>query len=198
MVKKPSREEAEEAMRVLLRWAGDDPEREGLRDTPRRVIDSFDEYFSGYAQDPKQILSRTFEDVENYDEMVILKNIPFDSHCEHHVVPFIGKAHIAYLPDKKVVGISKLARLVDAFAKRLQVQEKLTAQIARTLNEVLKPKGVGVVVEAIHYCMKTRGVQKQGVVMQTSKMLGRFRSDPRTRQEFLSLIAAPSIHHPAP
>jgi GTP cyclohydrolase I len=197
MVKKPTRAEAEEAMRILLLWAGDDPSREGLRDTPKRVIKSFEEYFSGYGQDPEKILSRTFEDVENYDEMVILKNIPFESHCEHHVVPFIGKAHIAYLPDKKVVGISKLARLVDAFAKRLQVQEKLTAQIANTLCDVLKPKGVGVVVEAIHYCMKTRGVQKQGVVMQTSKMLGRFRSDPRTRQEFLSLISSPSLQHPA-
>ena len=188
---KPTREQAEEAVRTLLRWAGDDPAREGLKDTPKRVVKSYEEFYSGYHQQPEQVLKRTFKDVDNYDEMVVLRDIHFESNCEHHMVPFIGKAHVAYLPDKRVVGISKLARLVDVFAKRLQIQEKMTAQIANTLNEILQPKGVAVVIEAQHFCMTTRGVHKRGVTMQTSHMLGRFRSDPKTRQEFFSLIATP-------
>lgn len=186
--KTPTREQAEEAVRTLIRWAGDDPLREGLRDTPRRVVESYGEFFSGYAQDPRAILSRTFKEMEGYDEMIVLRDIHFDSHCEHHMVPFSGVAHVAYIPDRKIVGISKLARLVEMYARRLQVQEKLTAQIAHTIEEVLKPKGVGVVVEAAHMCMTTRGVSKPGAVMQTSQLTGRFRSDPRTRQEFFSLL----------
>lgn len=189
--RKPNREEAEDAVRTLLRWAGDDPGREGLLDTPKRVVKAFEEYFAGYDTDPKEILSRTFREVDGYDEMVILRDITFESHCEHHMAPFIGRAHIAYMPDRKVVGISKLARLVDIFAKRLQIQEKMTAQIANALNEVLQPKGVAVVIEATHQCMTTRGAHKPGVAMQTSHMTGLFRSDSRTRQEFLSLIALP-------
>lgn len=190
---KPSREEAEEAVRTLIRWAGDNPNREGLVDTPRRVLKSYDEFFAGYDADPEEILRRTFEETQGYDEMVVLRDIRLESHCEHHMVPFIGKASIAYLPNERVVGISKLARIVDAFAKRLQIQEKLTAQIATTIDNVLKPKGIGVVVESSHQCMCTRGVHKPGVVMQTSHMLGKFRTDERTRQEFLSLITSP-IH----
>lgn len=185
---KPSREEAEAAVRTLIRWAGDDPEREGLRETPKRVVKSFEEFFKGYGQDPNEVLSKTFRDVENYDEMIVLRDIHFDSHCEHHMVTFSGCAHVAYIPDKRVVGVSKLARLVEIYAKRLQIQEKMTAQIANTLNEVLNPKGVAVVVEASHLCMTTRGIQKPGAVMQTSHLLGSFRSDPRTRQEFFSLL----------
>jgi GTP cyclohydrolase I len=188
---KPTREQAQEAVKTLLRWAGDDPAREGLIDTPRRVTKAFEEYFKGYETDPADVLARTFTEVEGYDEMVVLRNIDFESHCEHHLAPFIGRAHIAYLPACRVVGISKLARLVDVFAKRLQIQEKMTAQIANTLNEVLQPKGVGVVIEAQHFCMTMRGVHKHGTSMQTSHMLGRFRSDPKTRQEFLSLISMP-------
>lgn len=188
---KPTREEAENAIRTLLRWAGDDPRREGLIDTPKRVVKAFEEMFSGYDTDPREILSRTFTEVGGYDEMVVLRDISFESHCEHHMMQFTGKAHVAYLPDRKIVGISKLARLVDAYSKRLQVQEKLTSQIANALNDILQPKGVAVVVEAVHQCMAARGVHKPGVVMQTSKMLGRFRSDARTRQEFFSLIASP-------
>lgn len=193
--KRPSRKEAEEAVRTLLRWAGDDPTREGLQDTPERVAKAYEEYFSGYTIDPRELLSRTFEEVEGYDEMVVLKDIRLESHCEHHLAPFIGRVHIAYLPNKRVVGISKLARLVDTFGKRLQIQEKLTAQIAATLDEVLQPKGVAVVIEAQHQCMTMRGIHKPGVTMQTSRMLGRFRTDPRTRQEFLSLINSPGIHN---
>ena len=196
-VNKPTREEAEEAVRTLIRWAGDDPAREGVLDTPKRVVKAYEEFFKGYATNPQEILSRTFKEVDGYDEMVVLRDITFESHCEHHMVPFIGKAHIAYLPDKKVVGISKLARLVDAFSKRLQIQEKLTAQIATSLNEILSPKGVAVVIEATHQCMTTRGVHKPGVAMQTSHMLGRFRSDPKTRQEFFSLLASP-LHRNIP
>lgn len=187
--KKPTRAQAEEAVRTLIRWAGDDPEREGVKDTPKRVAKAYEEFFQGYAIDPHSVLSRTFKEVEGYDEMVILRDITFESHCEHHMVPFTGRAHVAYVPNKKVVGISKLARLVDVYAKRLQIQEKLTAQIACALNDILQPKGVGVVIEAQHQCMTTRGVHKPGVVMTTSHMLGGFRSDIRTRQEFLSLIA---------
>jgi len=185
---KPTREEAEKAVRTLICWAGDSPDREGMLDTPRRVTKAYEEFFSGYTKDPRSILNTTFGDLEGYDEMIVLRDIAFSSYCEHHMVPFTGRAHIAYLPKDRVVGLSKLARLVDVFAKRLQIQEKLTAQIATTLDEVLQPKGVAVVVEATHMCMTTRGVNKTGTVMQTSKLLGRFRSDPRTRQEFYSLI----------
>lgn len=187
-MKKPSQAEAEAAVETLIRWAGDNPAREGLLETPDRVLRSYAEFFAGYETDPKEILSKTFEEVEDYDEMVVLRDIHFVSHCEHHMVPFTGVAHVAYLPDRKVVGISKLARLVDAYAKRLQIQEKLTVQIARALDEILQPKGVAVVVEAAHQCMTTRGVNKPGTKMQTSRMIGRFRSDPRTRQEFFDLI----------
>ncbi len=190
---KPSQTQVEEAIRTLILWAGDDPTREGLLETPKRVAKAYTEFFAGYDSDPKEVLSKTFKEVEDYDEMIVLRDIEFESHCEHHMVPFIGRVHVAYLPDKKVVGISKLARLVDIFSKRLQIQEKMTAQIATTLNEVLQPKGVGVVVEATHQCMTTRGVHKRGVVMQTSHMLGRFRSDPRTRQEFFNLISSQHI-----
>ncbi|CAM2196058.1 GTP cyclohydrolase 1 [Paraburkholderia kururiensis] len=188
---RPTREEAEAAVRVLLRWAGDDPRREGLVDTPARVVRSFEEFFAGYATDPREILARTFAEVDGYDEMIVLKDIRFESYCEHHMVPIIGRAHVAYLPDRRVVGISKLARLVDAFAKRLQIQEKMTVQIADTLNEVLQPRGVGVILEASHQCMSTRGVHKAGVEMVTSRMLGTFRTDPSTRREFLSIVGNP-------
>ncbi|MDR5839005.1 GTP cyclohydrolase I FolE [Caballeronia sp. LZ034LL] len=185
---RPSREEAEAAVRVLLRWAGDDPAREGLLDTPGRVVRAYEEFFAGYTQNPHEILARTFSEVQGYDEMIVLKDIRFESYCEHHMVPIIGRAHVAYLPNERVVGISKLARLVDAFAKRLQIQEKMTAQIADTLNEVLQPLGVGVILEAAHQCMSTRGVHKAGVSMVTSRMLGSFRDDPSTRREFLSIV----------
>ncbi|HEV3431393.1 MAG TPA: GTP cyclohydrolase I FolE [Paraburkholderia sp.] len=192
-VTRPSREEAEDAVRVLLRWAGDDPSREGLLDTPARVVRAYEEFFAGYEHDPREILSRTFSEVDGYDEMIVLKDIRFESYCEHHMVPIIGRAHVAYLPEHRVVGISKLARLVDAFAKRLQIQEKMTAQIADTLNEVLQPKGVGVILEAAHQCMSTRGVHKAGVTMVTSRMLGTFRSDPSTRREFLAIVGSPGV-----
>ena len=185
---RPSRTEAEEAVRVLLRWAGDDPTREGLLGTPDRVVRSYEEFFAGYAIDPKDLLERTFEETDGYDEMVVLRDIPFESYCEHHVVPILGKAHVAYMPRSRVVGISKLARVVDAYAKRLQIQEKMTAQIANAIDEVLQPAGVAVVVEAQHQCMTTRGIHKPGVAMVTSRMLGCFRDDPRTRDEFLTLI----------
>src|SRR6201996_4911325 len=185
---RPTREEAEAAVRVLLRWAGDDPRREGLLDTPGRVVRAYEEFFKGYEEDPHAILARTFSEVQGYDEMIVLKDIRFESYCEHHMVPIIGRAHVAYLPNKRVVGISKLARLVDAFAKRLQIQEKMTAQIATTLANVLRPKGVAVVIEAAHQCMTTRGVHKPGVSMITSHMLGAFRTDPSTRREFLAHI----------
>ncbi len=185
---RPSREEAEAAVATLIRWAGDDPQREGLGDTPARVVRSYEEFFAGYGKDPEEILRRTFEETDGYDEMVVLKDITFESHCEHHMVPIIGKAFVAYLPDKRVVGISKLARVVEAYAKRLQIQEKMTAQIANAINDVLKPKGVAVVVEAEHQCMTTRGVEKPGVSMVTSTMLGAFRDDPSTRKEFLTFI----------
>lgn len=188
-VERPSRKEAEEAVRVLLRWAGDDPAREGLKGTPDRVVRSYEEFFAGYEIDPKDVLARTFEETDGYDEMVLLRDIPFESYCEHHMVPIIGKAHVAYMPRNRVVGISKLARVVDAYAKRLQIQEKMTAQIANTIDEVLQPAGVAVVLSAQHQCMTTRGVHKPGVGMVTSRMLGCFRDDPRTRDEFLTLIA---------
>lgn len=185
---RPSRAEAEDAVRTLIRWAGDDPEREGLLDTPSRVVRSYEEFYAGYNDDPAQILARTFSEVEGYDEIVALTDIRFESHCEHHMVPIIGKAHIAYLPNRRVVGISKLARLVEVYAKRLQIQEKMTVQIADTLNDILQPNGVAVVIEAAHQCMTTRGVHKDGVSMVTSRMLGVFRDNLSTRQEFLAMI----------
>jgi GTP cyclohydrolase I len=191
-IQRPSRAEAEEAVRTLIRWAGDDPTREGLRGTPDRVVRSYNEFFAGYEEDPVAMLERTFEEIEGYDEMVVLRDIRMESHCEHHMVPIIGKAHVAYLPGKRVVGISKLARVVEVYAKRLQIQEKLTAQVANTLQEVLQPRGVAVVMEAGHQCMTTRGVHKHGVTMVTSRMLGAFRDDPRTRHEFLTMIGGGS------
>jgi GTP cyclohydrolase I len=185
---RPRREEAEDAVRTLIRWAGDDPEREGLLGTPQRVTKAYQEYFAGYGIDPMELLQRTFEEVDGYDEMVLLRDIPFESHCEHHLAPIIGKAHVAYMPHHRVVGISKLVRVVDAYARRLQIQEKMTAQIANAIEEVLEPKGVAVVIEAAHQCMTTRGVHRPGVAMVTSRMLGLFRSDARTRREFLALI----------
>lgn len=189
---RPSRAEAEAAVRTLIRWAGDDPEREGLVGTPDRVVRSYEEFFAGYAEDPVELLQRTFEETDGYDEMVVLRDIRFESHCEHHMVPIIGKAHVAYLPKRRVVGISKLARVVEVYAKRLQIQEKMTAQIANTIDEVLQPLGVAVVIEAQHQCMTTRGVHKPGVTMVTSRMLGTFRDDPTTRREFLAIIGNPT------
>ena len=185
---RPSREEAEAAVRVLLRWAGEDPTREGLVDTPSRVARSYEEFFEGYDVDPVALLERTFEETDGYDEMVLLRDIRLESHCEHHLVPIIGRAHVAYLPHRRVVGISKLARVVEAYAKRLQIQEKLTAQIANTIQEVLEPRGVAVVIEAAHQCMTTRGIHKPGVTMVTSRMLGAFRDDASTRREFLAMV----------
>ena len=190
-VQRPSRAEAEAAVRTLLLWAGDDPTREGLKDTPARVARAFEDWFSGYANDPQAYLARTFEEVHGYDEMVVLRDIRFESHCEHHLAPIIGRVHVGYLPDAKVVGISKLARVVDAYARRLQVQEKMNAQIANCIQHVLEPKGVAVVIEASHQCMTTRGVHKPGVTMVTSTMLGAFREDARTRREFLNMIGNP-------
>jgi GTP cyclohydrolase IA len=192
-VSRPSREDAEKAVRTLLYWIGDDPDREGLKATPSRVAKAYEDWFSGYREDPVDFLRRTFYEVDGYDEMVVLRDIGFESHCEHHLAPIIGKVHIGYLPDRKVVGISKLARVVETFSRRLQVQESMTAQIAHCIQDVLKPKGVGVVVEGRHQCMTTRGVRKQGVSMITSQLLGQFRSDPRTRAEFLSIIGRPNV-----
>jgi len=189
---RPSREEAEAAVRTLLLWTGDDPTREGLRDTPARVARAYEDWFSGYNEDPEEFLKRTFEEVEGYDDMVVLKDIRFESHCEHHLAPIIGRAHIGYLPNNKVVGISKLARVVEAYARRLQVQEKMNAQIAHCIQTVLEPKGVAVVIEATHQCMTTRGVHKTGVTMVTSAMHGEFRKNPLTRREFLSVIGNPA------
>jgi GTP cyclohydrolase I len=183
-----SKTAAEEAVRTLLRWAGEDPQREGLIDTPKRVVEAYRDWFSGYAVDPKEYLRRTFEEMAGYDEMIVLRDIEFESHCEHHMAPIIGRAHVGYLPTGKVVGISKLARVVDVFARRFQVQEKMTAEIAHCINDVLQPRGVGVVIEAAHECMTTRGIHKRGVSMITSKMLGSFRADARTRSEFLTFI----------
>ena len=190
--RRPSREEAEAAVRTLIAWAGDDPGREGVKATPDRVVRAFEEYFDGYAVAPEEMLGRTFDETDGYDEVVVLKDIRFESHCEHHLAPIIGKAHVAYLPNRRVVGISKLARLVDVFAHRLQIQEKLTAQIANTLEEVLQPRGVAVVIEAAHQCMTTRGVHKPGVSMVTSRMLGVFRTDATTRREVLAMIGTPA------
>ena len=188
-IERPSRKEAEDAVYTLLRWAGEDPSREGLADTPKRVALAYEDWFSGYKIDPVSFLQRTFEEVDGYDEMIVLRDIAFESHCEHHMTPIIGKAHVGYLPNNKVIGISKLARVVDAFARRFQVQEKMTAQIANCIQDVLKPKGVGVVVDASHHCMTTRGIHKSDVTMVTSQMLGTFRKDARTRDEFLRMIS---------
>jgi len=187
-ITRPTREDAEEAVKTLLKWAGDDPNREGLLDTPGRVARAYEEYFAGYHDNPETYLERTFEDVHGYDEMVVLRDIPFESHCEHHLAPIIGKAHVAYLPTNRVVGISKLARVVHAFAKRLQVQEKLTAQIADCINSALAPDGVAVIIEATHHCMTTRGVHKHGVTMLTSTLLGAFKENIHTRAEFMTMI----------
>ena len=189
---KPTREEAEAAIRTMLRWAGDDPDREGLKETPERVVKAFEEWFSGYRQDPEAYMRRTFEEVDGYDNMIVLKDIRFESHCEHHLAPIIGRAHVGYLPTHRVVGISKLARVVEAYARRLQVQEKMNAQIANTIERVLQPRGVAVVIEATHQCMTTRGVHKTGVAMVTSTMLGDFRTNEITRGEFLSVIGHPT------
>jgi GTP cyclohydrolase I len=186
--RRPSRKKAEQAVETLLLWAGEDTRREGLLDTPKRVAAAYEDWFSGYREDPVMFLERTFEEVEGYDEMIVLRGIAFESHCEHHMAPIIGVAHVGYLPSNKVVGISKLARVVDAFARRFQVQEKMTAQIANCIKDVLKPRGVGVVIDATHQCMTTRGVHKTGVSMVTSQMLGAFRKDARTRSEFLRMI----------
>jgi GTP cyclohydrolase I len=188
---RPTQEQAEQAIRTLLRWAGDNPTREGLLDTPKRVAKAYREWFCGYEEDPVELLARSFEETDGYDEMVLLRDIRLESTCEHHMAPILGRVHVAYLPSGRVVGISKLARVVEAYAKRLQIQEKMTAQIANTINDVLKPKGVAVVVEAAHQCMTTRGVCKPGVTMVTSRMLGAFRDDPSTRREVLAMIAAP-------
>ncbi|MFT9398668.1 GTP cyclohydrolase I FolE [Acetobacter sp.] len=189
---RPSRQDAERAVRTLLRWAGDSPDREGLQDTPARVVRAYEEFFEGYNTDPHTLLQRTFSEVEGYDEIVLLRDIRFESHCEHHLAPIIGRAHVAYLPSKRVVGISKLARVVDAYARRLQIQERLTAQIANTINDVLEPKGVAVLIESAHECMTTRGVHRPGVSMVTSTMLGVFRDNSDTRQELLALLNRPS------
>ena len=183
-----TRAQAEDAVRTLLRWAGEDPSREGLLDTPKRVAEAYGDWFSGYREDPREYLQRTFEEVAGYDEMIVLRDIEYESHCEHHMAPIIGRVHVGYLPDGKVVGISKLARVVEAYARRFQVQEKMTAQIAQCIQDVLHPLGVGVVVEGVHECMTTRGIHKRGVSMVTSKMLGSFREDARTRAEFLRFI----------
>jgi GTP cyclohydrolase IA len=186
---KPTREEAEAAVKTLISWAGDNPNREGLIETPKRVVKSYEEFYSGYDQDPEEILSKVFEEVEGYDEIIIVKDIRLESHCEHHMVPILGKAHVAYIPDQRVVGISKLARVVDLFAKRLQTQETMTAQIADTIDRVLKPKGVAIVIDAAHQCMSSRGVLKTETSTVTSRMLGAFRENPKSRMEFMNLIA---------
>ena len=187
-VKKPERAEAEAAVKTLLRWIGEDPMRDGLHETPARVTKAFEEYFQGYDQDPEAMLRKTFEEIDGYDEMIVLRNVRFESHCEHHMAPIIGHAWVAYVPSGRVVGISKLARVVEAYAKRLQIQERLTAQIANTINDVLKPQGVGVVIKAKHHCMSTRGVHKHDSDLVTSRMLGCFRENAMTRQEFLSIV----------
>jgi GTP cyclohydrolase I len=187
-VARPDRADVEAAFRTIIRWTGDDPERDGLIETPARVARSFEEFFVGYAQDPVEILHKTFEEIEGYDEMVVLRGIRFESHCEHHMAPIIGQAWVAYVPSGRVVGISKLARVVEVYAKRLQIQEKMTAQVANTINDVLKPQGVGVIIKAKHHCMTTRGVHKVDTDLVTSRMLGCFRDNPLTRQEFLSMV----------
>ena len=196
-IQRPSRDQAEEAVRTLIRWAGDDPKREGLLGTPDRVVRAYREFFRGYDQEPNAILKRTFEETDGYDEMIVFKDMRFESHCEHHLAPIIGRAHIAYLPDRRVVGISKLARLIEVYSRRLQIQEKMTAQIANALDRVLQPKGAAVIVEATHHCMTTRGVHKPGVTMVTSRMLGAFRNDQATRREFLAMVGDPAARRVA-
>ena len=191
--KKPSRSEAEAAVKTLLAWAGEDVKREGLKDTPRRVVKAYEDWFSGYNEDPKEVLKKTFSELDGYDEIIMLRDIRIESHCEHHIAPFIGSAHVAYLPKKRVVGISKLARITRVFSKRMQVQEKLTAQIANCIQEVLNPRGVAVVIEAQHQCMTTRGINAPGISMVTSQLLGKFRTDASTRREFYSMINQGSI-----
>ena len=191
--KKPSRTEAEAAVKTLLAWAGEDVKREGLKDTPKRVVKAYEDWFSGYNEDPKEVLKKTFSELDGYDEIIMLRDIRIESHCEHHIAPFIGSAHVAYLPKKRVVGISKIARITKIFSKRMQVQEKLTAQIANCIQEVLKPRGVAVVVEAQHQCMTTRGINAPGISMVTSQLLGKFRTDASTRREFYSMINQGSI-----
>lgn len=186
--KKPTRAEVESAIKTIIRWAGDDPARDGLKETPARVARAYQEFFKGYSDNPEAILQKTFEEIEGYDEMIVLRGIRFESHCEHHMAPIVGRAWVAYIPKGRVVGISKLARVVDAFAKRLQIQEKMTAQIANAIDTVLQPEGVGVVIKAEHHCMTTRGVHKHGTDMVTSRMLGAFRDNPMTRQEFLAMV----------
>ena len=186
--KRPTRAEVESAFKTIIRWAGDNPSRDGLKETPSRVARAFEEFFQGYNADPDAILQKTFDEIQGYDEMVLLKDIEFSSHCEHHLAPIIGRAHVAYLPQRRVVGISKLARLVEAYARRLQIQERMTVQVADAIQEVLQPRGVAVVIEATHHCMTTRGVHKHGTDMVTSRMLGAFRDNPMTRQEFLSMV----------
>lgn len=190
--RRPARENVEAAVRLLIEWAGDDPDREGLAGTPARVVRAYEEFFEGYDVDPVDLLSRTFEETEGYDDMIVLRNMRLESHCEHHIVPIIGKAHIAYLPDTRVVGISKLARLVEVFAKRLQIQETLTSQIAETIQQVLRPRGVAVVIEAAHMCMTTRGIRKPGVSMVTRRLLGAFHTNAELRRDFLSSLAGPN------
>jgi GTP cyclohydrolase I len=190
-MKKPSREEAMKAVTALIEWAGDDPKREGLVETPKRVVKAYEEFFAGYEQDPEEILQKTFKEVEGYDEMVLVKDIAVESHCEHHIVPILGKAHVAYIPNNRVVGISKLARIVDVFGKRLQTQETMTQQIANTIEKVLKPKGVAVVIDASHQCMSTRGIHKTESSTVTSSMRGIFKENPTTRNEFLNFIRLP-------
>ncbi|NHO17481.1 GTP cyclohydrolase I FolE [Acetobacter oeni] len=192
-VSRPSREEAEEAVRVLLRWGGEDPAREGLLDTPSRVTRAYEEFFEGYSVNPEELLARTFSEVEDYDEIVLLRDIRFESHCEHHMAPIIGRAHVAYLPRRRVVGISKLARVVDAYARRFQIQERLTAQIANTIDSILEPYGTAVILEAGHQCMTTRGVHRPGVSMVTSRMLGVFRENSDTRRELMAMLNRPTI-----
>ena len=187
-IAKPTRAKAEEAVKTLLSWAGEDVKREGLRDTPKRVVKAYEDWFSGYNEDPKEVLKKTFSELEGYDEIIMLRDIRIESHCEHHIAPFIGSAHVAYLPNKRVVGISKIARITKIFSKRMQVQEKLTAQIANCIHDVLKPKGVAVVIEAQHQCMTTRGINAPGISMVTSQLLGKFRTDSSTRREFFSMI----------
>jgi GTP cyclohydrolase IA len=194
-VKRPSQKEAEEAVRTLLRYIGDDPDREGLRDTPRRVVKSYAELYGGYEQDPEDVLGRTFEEVAGYDDIVFVKDIPFFSHCEHHMVPIIGKAHVAYLPDGRVLGLSKIARTIDIFARRLQTQETMTAQIANAIDEILQPKGVAVLIEADHMCMAMRGVQKIGSSTMTTTFTGTFKHDPREQARFMSMLRG--YHYPA-
>ncbi len=183
----PGRHDVEAAFRTVLEWIGEDPDRDGLRETPARLVRAFEEYFAGYKEDPETILQKTFKEIDGYDEMVVLRGVPFESHCEHHLAPIVGRAWVAYVPDRRVVGISKLARVVDAFAKRLQIQERLTAQIANAIDSVLKPQGVAVIIRATHHCMSTRGIRKQGADLVTSRMLGCFRENAMTRQEFLTM-----------